>query len=64
VASGHVSAYFAAARGKVRDEDDDDDDGSVVTDDTSDQESTVHDDQLRPRSAAKDVSRLTTYRGE
>ena len=65
VASGHVSAYFAAARGKVKDEDDDDDDdSSVVTDDTSDQESTAQDDQSRSRSAARDVSRLTTYRGE
>ena len=62
VASGHVPAYFAAARGKVKDEDDDDDDdSSVVTDDTSDQESTAQDDQSRSRSAARDVSRLTTY---
>ena len=38
VASGHVTAYFAAGRGKVRDDsdDDDDDDDSVVTDHTSD----------------------------
>ena len=66
MASGHVSAYFAAARGKVKDEDDDDDDddSSVVTDDTSDQESMAQDDQSRSRSAARDVSRLTTYRGE
>ena len=65
MASGHVSAYFAAARGNVNDEDDDDDDdSSVVTDDTSDQESRVQDDQPRSRSAARDVFRLTTYRGE
>ena len=36
--SSSVSAYFAAARGKVRDDDDDDDDNddSVGTDNTSD----------------------------
>ena len=40
--SGHVAAYFAAARGKVKNvDDDDDDDSSVVTDDNSDQESTA-----------------------
>jgi hypothetical protein len=49
VASGHVSTYFAAGRGKVRDDSDDDDGNSEVTDDTSDQESTAQDDQLRPR---------------
>jgi hypothetical protein len=45
VASGHVSAYFVAGRGKVRDDSDDDDDDSVNTDHTSDQESTVLDDR-------------------
>ena len=42
VASSYASAYFAMARGKVRDDDDDDDDDeeSVVTDDDSDQEMT------------------------
>jgi hypothetical protein len=64
VASCHVSAYFAAGRGKVRDDsyDDNDDDNSVVTDHTSDQESTVQYDQSRPRRAARDASNLTTYR--
>jgi hypothetical protein len=64
VASGHVSAYFAAGRGKVHDDsdEDDDDDDSVLTDHTSDQESTIQDDQSRPRRAARDVSNLTTYR--
>jgi hypothetical protein len=63
VASGHVSPYFAAGRGKVRnDNDDDDDDFSVVMDHTSDQESTVQDEQSRPRHAARDSSNLTTYR--
>jgi hypothetical protein len=47
VVPGHVLAYFAVGRGKVRDDndedddnndddDDDNDDGSVVTDNTSD----------------------------
>jgi hypothetical protein len=57
-----VSAYFAAGRGKVRDDSDDDVKDSEVTVDTSDQESTAQDDQSRPRRAARDVSNLTTYR--
>jgi hypothetical protein len=62
VASSPVSAYFVAGRGRVRDDSDDDDDDSVVTDHISDQESTVQDDQSRPRRAARDVSNLMTYR--
>ena len=57
-----MSEYFAAARGKVRDDNDDDDDESVVTDDDSAQEETLLDDQSRPRKTARDVTELTTYR--
>ena len=56
VASGHVSAYFVASRGKVRDDNDDDDEDeeSVGTDDDSDEEETLLDDQSH-------VIELTTY---
>jgi hypothetical protein len=66
VASGHVSAYFAAGQGKVRNDShvDDEDDDSVVTDHTSDQEITVQDDQSRIHWVARDISNLTTYRGD
>jgi hypothetical protein len=63
VASCHESAYFAAARGKVKDDSDNDDvDESVATDDDSDQEVTQVDDQSRPCKTARDVTELTTYR--
>ena len=44
--------------------DNDDDDESVVTDDDSAQEETPLDDQPRPRKTARDVTALTTYRGD
>ena len=59
MASGHASAFFAAARGTAKD--DDEEEESVVSDDDSDQEVTQVDDQSGPRKTARNVTELTTY---